>query len=922
MAQSLDDRIRESQMKLGAEMPQPPISVPDGEPLRRIYIHGNPLPVAQPGEIANQGGGDIGAVPVQDMQGAALTSTADEAGTAIPAPPAADAPLPLPTPIDNTPDLIEQRRKQAIESLKNDGFDGYTPDISRPEQWNMDDQHSVSQAVQDVAAGFNMSLAKALSLPRETVDRALGLLGLDYMQRGSPQQQTIDALNRMGVPTYEVENLANKIGRGALPALATYTAMQLAAPAMAAKQGMGAGSYMLREIGQWALKHPVVGLWLGQASAAGGEVAEHAFGEGTAQRLGGELAGGLAPGAAVGAAKLPFRIAGTIIPGSGPAVRALGKGVGAGIDSIADALPTDLGNAIKRYNPLYQQPIGGKVPDEAIFNPNIDANRIQTFAKDQIHAAQTYQDRAIEQAIESIPRGGTAAQVQNATHIKLQEAEKISKRIVSDFWKRVPLKTKINVGDLRTDINALKKELVDLDNQRPDHMIEKILDTVSIKRGADGRMQPAPKPTVQKLRDLQSQIGTAITEERARDAPREGMVRNLVRISEMIDDNIAKQLPNSTAIEQARQMSKRHNDLFSRGPINDILSKRRTGDFRVPQGDSIDALMQKTDGLAALRAVHEGVTNYPRVPTTRFLPAAQRGNPFAVTPAEKASLDDMIKTGEDAVRTLFREAMDQSPQKGVAWSARNDEVIKGLGKVHGELNFAAQKVAAALAEQKAVKASALARFAETSPDAAVKNIFSQKDPAGTARQLMISFRGDPDALEGLRNQVLKEFIYERGKTNPNLMQKMMMEPRMENLLQVTLAPDQYNRLKRMVDTAVKIGVEDERGFRAAISAPAKTTGSLVGAFLGRRLNTGTLQAPQIFSNRMGKLVERTLGATDPQDMLAQAVLDPNWEKLLYSRIPSTTKDMKKAETHYRRMFAIMDTSRNTVMDRFKGESDE
>lgn len=898
MAQlSLDDRIRN--LQAGLSPVSPPISGPQDHELPAITVDetASPEPVITPPE-------EPGMVTSGLPNGAAT----DNANF-----------LPEPTPVDNTPELIEQRRQQVLASLRDEGFDGYTPDITRPEQWNQNDQHSVAQAVQDIGAGFNVSLARTLSLPRETVERGLGLLGLDYLQTGSPSQQTIDALNRMGIPAYELENLANKIGKGALPALATYTAMQLAAPAMAAKQGLGAGSYMLREIGQWAMKHPVVGLWLGQASAAGGETAVHMAGDGVLTRLGGELAGGLAPAAVKGAAKLPFKL----VPGSGPLVRGAGKMIGQGIDQIADVLPTDLGNAIKKYNPLYQPPVGGKVPDEAIFNPNLDANRIQTFAKDQIFAAQTYQDQAIEKAIESIPRAGTAAQIQNATHVKLQNAEKISKRIVSDFWKRVPLKTKINVSDLRADLHGLKKELVDLDNQRPDVMLDKILQAISIQRDkATGRMMKAPTPTIQKLRDFQSQIGTAITEERARDAPREGMVRNLARISEMIDDNIAKQLPNNTSIEQARQMSKRHNDLFSRGPINDILSKRRTGDFRVPQGDSIEALMQKTDGLAALRAVHEGVTNFPRVPTTRFLPAAMRGNPFAVTPAEKAALDDMIKTGEDAVRTLFREAMDQSPQKGVAWSTRNDEVIKGLGKAHGELNFAAQKVAAALAEQKAMKASALARFAETSPDAAVKNIFAQRDPADTARRLMVVFKGDPDALEGLRNQVLKEFIYERGKTNPNIMQKMMQEPRMENLLHATLSQDQFDRLKRMVDTAVKVGVEDETGFRAAISAPAKTVGSLVGAFLGRRLNTGTLQAPQIFSNRVGKLVERTLGATDPQDMLAQAVLDPNWEKLLYSRIPSTTKDMKKAEALYRRMFAIMDTTKNAALDRFKSDEYE
>src|SRR5258708_1026492 len=107
----------------------------------------------------------------------------------------------------------------------------------------------------------------------------MGMLGLDYMQHGGPTQMTIDAMNRMGVPTYEVENLANKIGRGALPALATWGAMSLAAPSMAAQQGVGTAGYLMREVGEWTMKHPIVGLWLGQTSNAGGKAATNAFGD-------------------------------------------------------------------------------------------------------------------------------------------------------------------------------------------------------------------------------------------------------------------------------------------------------------------------------------------------------------------------------------------------------------------------------------------------------------------------------------------------------------------------------------------------------------------------------------------------------------------------------------------------------------------
>ena len=903
---------------------QAPISTDNSEGAgpKRIYIYKNEsgIPEAQPGEVPNAGGStDPNAIPATPENVAnSGRVVGPTTGNDVVQPQGSDNPnaLPEPTPVDNTAALIDQKRQQAIEALKADGFDGYTPLIGDGKNLTPDDQSSIGSAIQDIMAGFNVSLAKTLSLPREKVDQALGLLGLDYMQHGSPQQQTVDALNRMGIPAYEVENLANKIGRGALPALATWAAMQLAAPSMAANTGTGAFSYVAKNIGEWAVKHPIVGMWLGQTSSAGGEAAADTFGDNGFSRLGGELAGGIAPGMLKAAATLPLKM----IPGSGPALKAGAKMVGKGINELSDNLPTELSNAIKKYNPFYQQPVH-VAPKTPLIDDNLDANRIQTFAKDQIYSAQVYQDKAIENAINSIPTTGTVAQVQARTHDLVLQAEKISKRIVSGFWDRVPLKTRINVSDLNRDVHAIQRELVDSDNVRPDTLIDKIISVVAPKRDpATGQMMKAPQPTIQKLRDLQSQIGTAITEERARDAPREGQVRNLVRLSEAIDDNIAKQMPNNTSIAQAREMSKRHNDLFSRGPINDILSKRRTGDFRVPTGESVDTLMQKTDGLAALKAVQEGVSTYPRIPTTRFQTRAVMSNPFAVTQAEKDQLDQMVKSAEDSIRASFREAADAGPQKAVAFSQKNYDEISALGKVAGELQFAASKIATAMDEKKTLQRSALARFAETSPDAAVANIFAQKDPAGVARQLMLTFRGDPDALEGLRNEVLNHFIYKLGKTNPVLLQRQMQSPRYGNLMEAVLDGDQLARLNRIINTAVKVGAEDETGIKQAFRAPFKTAGRIAGAAIGRKV-TNNLQGPAIFSKAVGSWAERTLGGTEPGDLLAQAVLDPHWEQLLYSRIPQTTRDMKAAETLYRRIFASINTAQQVVLNRLSKEKD-
>lgn len=811
--------------------------------------------------------------------------------------------LPDPTPQSPVLDQLNARAAQAEQSMKDNGFDGYLPDL-KDANVSPEDQSRVMQAVTDFAAGFNTSLAKGLSLPRETVDRGMAMLGLDYMQSGSPTQHTIDALNRMGIKTYEVESLANKIGQGSLPAIATWGAMVLAAPELAAAQGTGMLPLLGKGLGEWLTKHPVAAFWFGQTGNAGGETAVHMTGnDNMLTRMGGELAAGALPSAVRKTAMLPLKL----IPGSTTAFRMGTQAVGKGINAISDALPQDLGNVVKKYNPLYKQI---SVPRDPLVNQNFNPDRLNTFAQDQLLAAQHYQDLAIERAIQSVPKVGEPAQLSKAMHDRLLEAEKISKNIVSSFWKRVPLKSKMDVSELRQDVIKFRNSLADLDNQRPDEMIQKVMDTVRLRQEPGSGRFVAPTPTLQKMRDLQSQIGRAITLEKANDAPREGMIRRLVELSELIDNNIANAFPNSTTIQQARAMSKSHNDLFSRGPVDAILSKRRSGDFRTAPEDAVAALTSRTEGLSALYNVRDSILNYP---TARFVKK--------INPAEEDTLHNMIKSAQDAIRSEWRNLAEQNPNKAIAFSQRNEDQIKAIGDVAGELQFAGMKVKAAIEARDQITKSALARFAATDAEKAVSRIFADKNPAQLARDLMIHFRGDPDALEGLQNQVLKEFIYNRAKTNPNVMREMLDGTQYGDLMRATLSNEQYARLSKMVNTAVRLGAENEATMKSAFRAPFSTVGRIIGAHIGRQVAPGTIQGPGIFANIGKRYMERIFQSTDPEDLLARAVVDPNWERLLYSRIPETTADMQSAKTTFRRIFASVHSAEQRAIAHFSKSED-
>lgn len=806
---------------------------------------------------------------------------------------------------------------QITTAMKEKGQD-YVPDIKDFGNLTEEDKAHTVSAIQDFGAGFNHSLAKTLSLPNEVIDKGLALIGVDVMQYGRPTDNTIKALNRLGIPTYEVDNLANKMGHGSFEALTEWAALQATAPYLAAQQGMTTAKFLAREIGNFTMRHPILSAWLGQTGKAGGETAQAVTGShNPLVEFGGEMAGGIGGDLAFRTA----RRAGSL------AMKPIRPIVNGAANLIADNLPSDMADVVRRYNPFYKPTPPAGVRSEGLVRDDYDPRNVQNFAQNQVDGSMMRQEQALNDAIESVPSTGTAASIQRRMHEKLQEAEKISKRIVGDFWKRVPLRTRIPVNQLQRDAQALRAELVDNENTRPDALIQKVLEVSSPMRDpATGRMQKST-PTINKLRDLQSQIETEKSMERAKDAPREGFIRNLIRLSEIIDDNIAASLPNDTTIAQARAMSRRHNDLFSRGPINDILAMKRTREFRVNPGESVDKLLDKDGGLEALKQVRDQILQYPVVPTTKFRPKGASN--LAATQADKTTLDGMVKDAEDSIRAMFREAASTGgPKAGVKFEQTHGAQIKALANVSGELGLAVQKVNIALLQKAAIEKSALSRFAQADADKAIARIFNDQDPAAVARDLIKHFAGDADAMSGLRSGIISELVYNRAKNNPTKVRELL-DGRFGRLVDQVLTLEQKNRLNRIVDTAVRIQMGETKTLRGKLFGAKFSPGIILGRVIGARVGSavshtfgghGNIQTPSIFANMGARFFEKATQQIPADQLLNMAIIDPTWEKMLYSRIPLTTNDFKRAVRTYRRFLATLDTAKDQAIDHYRGKS--
>lgn len=897
MANSLDDLLRQTNEAIGAQSPPVEGAIPTTPGVARVEIPtGEINPALQTAEEPVPGG-------VVDPNAPKLQTTPDVTGGGPPltidqniVPTQDQQPSNLPVlPPDQeaiNADFLSRFDALTNQAMQEKGIT-YVPPISEINS-SPDNQYSAVKAITDIAAGFNYSLASVLSAPRDMVDRGLAMMGLDFMQHGAVQPNTAAALNRMGIPTYKVDNLANKIGRGSLEALATWSAIQIAAPYMAAQQGLGVGQYLMREVGPWALKHPVLGLWLGQTAKAGGTAAEEAIPEGPLKPLGvfgAELAGGMAGQGIVSAGKQVMR-----------PVAAAGRVAGRAVNAIAEGLPTDMANAIKKYNPLYQQPVS---PTQAspLITKGLNVQEVQNFAENQVEGLKIQMEDAVARAIEAVPQRGTAAVQQRIFHENLTQAEKISNRIVSEAWDRTPMNTRIPVSEIRRETYSFAQGLQEgARGARPNDLIREILSISSpIRDPASGKMVAAA-PTIRRLRGFISDVRQSIAKEQASDAPNGALINNLNKLRDIVEEGIVNQLPRDTTIAQARAASKLHHDMFSRGPIGDVLAQRWRGDFRINPGESVDALTSREGGLQAVRDM-----------------ARTLSSNRLTTQDERKIINTMVKNAEDAIRAGFREAVDAGgPQAGIRFQKQNEYGIRTLSQVSGELEFAAQKMQTALNIKKEIEASALARFAQTDPEKAVARIFADKNPAGVARQLMRSFRTDKDALEGMRNAILRDLVFNRAGADPIKLKELLDTNRVSNLVREVLSSDQLSRLNRIVNDSIRLTVGEDKSFKSVIKSPAIILGRVLGAGIGRHVSSmmgsrGTLQGPSLFSQATAKQFERIFGGTDPQDMLVMAVLDPAWERMLYSRLPQTTKDMKAAAKNYRRLFATIDSSRAAAL---------
>lgn len=776
-------------------------------------------------------------------------------------------------------------------------------------------------AINNFVRGGNNLIAKTIGLAPGAVNQALRTVGANFMEDDHSVEHAVKTfMDTLGVRTDARPGISAQLGEGTMESLIMAGGSIAAGTIMAARLGVSTSDAIIRQFGKVLKENPGKQALLTLPITTGAVAADNATPDaGPVGKILATTAGGLAGGlGGAGLLAAGAKTGGALLRGAGRAIGGTAPIEGQPVSGYRQTVGDMAG--IKPQPPLQTEPVYN--PDTARSTyPNI-------YADEQVRGAQLHIENAIDQAIAGIPtqttrRGTPVSGVEAQTKVRdnLDEAFRVARGIESDFWSHTPLRAKVPSGQLANETKALEDKLKGTQAEAfiPQREMDEIYSLNAVKRDEAGKIVSS-LPTVQRLRSIASDLGEQI----AREPDQVNLNRNRAQLQDVIHAAIERTLPDNIPIQQARAVSTKVNELFTRGPIADVRAVRNR-DPNVPPGQTVDYLNKQFGGIDSVLNISRDLGRVPR----RF--QQPDAYPYATGSAEfrRSGLpNELVANTENAIRTSVKEeAQNMGPEAAVKFINRQEPHIKALAGVTTELRQTADYLAAHMDNRNIIQKSALARFAQAGDaDKAIQPIWNSPNPVKAARELMRTFGNDSEALDGFRHAMLKR-LFDSTRSGPHVLDPSKVRtfldtPRFSNLLQTVLAPDQFSRLSRLVDVARAIQTgETKTTMGQFIKKRMTVLASFAGAYFGRRLETGTLQAPAYFSKSWGSAMEGFLKTADPGKLLANAVTDPRWERILMSRAPTTTKDIRALNTNMRRLMSGMIGARVGIESIAHGKDD-
>jgi hypothetical protein len=427
------------------------------------------------------------------------------------------------------------------------------------------------------------------------------------------------------------------------------------------------------------------------------------------------------------------------------------------------------------------------------------------------------------------------------------------------------------------------------------------------KKKVKGKTEITNQNTIFELRGVQSQLRTEARMARAGDSPN----FNKARIADELADSITEDLANIYAepgsenpIATAIAFSRELNDRFGKGSVAKILKRERRG------GDSIDSSKTLSATLGTGKVLD-------RVAYDNILQAVS-GNP------------EVQNAMEDFIKFKFFKGEEFNPRQAQEFLNSNSDLMNRMPTLKSEVQNAIRtNDSRLLTESKTKKGTPFLDpkinkaiiYMNQGTDQAFKSVLGSNNPAREMKTLikMTSRDNTGEALQGLKTG-FTDYLFNQSVANTRLptgqskkiidgtkFNEAVQDPKTKQAIISLFSKEERARIERAARTAQALSQQVmgrptiELAQQEGLNIMQKALLRISGGTLGRRLGTGTLQAPEQLAN-----IFETLGKGGVFDaevkLLEDAIFNDDLFKVLLEK-PTKGEISKQSQTVLRAWMA-------------------
>ena len=522
-------------------------------------------------------------------------------------------------------------------------------------------------------------------------------------------------------------------------------------------------------------------------------------------------------------------------------------------------------------------------------------------ARGQVSKIMAHAKQRVVDTVGQLTPGMSQTQAAITAQEIITQAEKRMRNLEAEAWAKVPQREGRSIESLREIMFDMlrKTEAADDPTNIPAWAVRLIglppWATKDLKDTAGALADTLPAidqrgralydfETLSGLQALRSRLLTAM---RKANASGEGQNRELAANLNKLQSEVLEIMTSGKGgaeWESARALSGELNSIFTLdGPVSKIMAGSRRPDAGIQAGTVLQGLSS------------------PGPKGKQFLDLLRRASPEVEKAANDHLMSDFQKTAVNTDGLI-------STSDGERFLRDHEEVLSALPALKTRIlaAVAAQRRVDYLDKRiqfksKAYKTRAQAsNWMELDPELAMIKTLGSANPVHSMRAMVKVASKDltGETLEGLRRTFFDTMMNRIRKGDDDLsyvgLDKWLTAKR--PVMEILYTPEQIGKVDQIV-SAVKKVIKNKNVTTTGAGSPIEASslallvGKITGGIFGRSLGTGTLQAPQAFSNAFGALLTQAT-VRQAEQLLQEALFDRKLMTALLERNTASSRGFK------------------------------